>query len=702
MLTTFLSLRGAQATKQSQFDDNRTLYNFKRQCIEHSLYGVDIDPGAVEIAKLRLWLSLVVDEEEIKNIKPLPNLDYRIMQGNSLISEFMGINFDDENSKKSINDLEIKINELNNDLSDIESENASYYKRNRKFDQNLLGRKNELNKIISGLQKKKNQLLKKANTDQNNISSLIKEFEKKKNEFLNESNVTRKSQLKEEVDDLLVKIFETKLKKQKTDYFSVLKNIENKYSGLRNEKQKAELIKTEKEKLYKESGFDLESAEKQLKEFSSERKIKPFFLWNLYFSEVFHNKGGFDVVIANPPYGLLNKRQNKAQTIVVTPQEFHYYKTSTEYESARGGMINIFRLFILKSIYLIQNSGVLSEIFPLAFIADASAAKLRKYILNRCSLQLIEAFPERDNIRKRVFEEVKMSVCVMVLTGDKGNTDDDFFIRIHYDRYVNALNEKTILNSNLIKLFDNNKYTIPLMFQNDIDLISKIYKKSIRIQDMGHCYTGEVDMTLGKKYISYNKNNAVLLRGAGIDRYLIQKRMSQGELLYLKAEKYLANASKEKIKHSQTQRIVLQAITGVNEKIRLKMTLIDENIFCANSVNYIISNNSDINIKYLLGVLNSSLINYIFCKFSTNSNVNGYEVDNLPFPRPNKQEITNGIIQLVDKILNITRTEDYPQNPQKQAKVKAIEAEIDQLVYNLYDLTPEEIKIVEGENENAD
>ena len=85
VLTPFLSLRGAQTTNQSQFDDNRTLYNFKRQCIEHSLYGVDIDPGAVEIAKLRLWLSLVVDEQDIKNIKPLPNLDYKIVCGNSLL-----------------------------------------------------------------------------------------------------------------------------------------------------------------------------------------------------------------------------------------------------------------------------------------------------------------------------------------------------------------------------------------------------------------------------------------------------------------------------------------------------------------------------------------------------------------------------------------------------------------------------------------
>ena len=67
-------------------DEKRTPYNFKRRCIEHSLYGVDIDSGAVEIAKLRLWLSLVVDEDDIKNIKPLPNLDYKIVCGNSLLS----------------------------------------------------------------------------------------------------------------------------------------------------------------------------------------------------------------------------------------------------------------------------------------------------------------------------------------------------------------------------------------------------------------------------------------------------------------------------------------------------------------------------------------------------------------------------------------------------------------------------------------
>ena len=74
---------------------DRAVYDLKRNAIEKSIYGVDIDPGAVEIAKLRFWLSLVVDEENTANIKPLPNLDYKIMQGNSLITSYEGIDFDE-------------------------------------------------------------------------------------------------------------------------------------------------------------------------------------------------------------------------------------------------------------------------------------------------------------------------------------------------------------------------------------------------------------------------------------------------------------------------------------------------------------------------------------------------------------------------------------------------------------------------------
>jgi len=77
----------ARSALTPYFNDvrDRTAYQFKRHAIQNCLYGVDIDPGAVEIAKLRLWLSLVVDEDDVKHIKPLPNLDYKVVTGNSLL-----------------------------------------------------------------------------------------------------------------------------------------------------------------------------------------------------------------------------------------------------------------------------------------------------------------------------------------------------------------------------------------------------------------------------------------------------------------------------------------------------------------------------------------------------------------------------------------------------------------------------------------
>lgn len=84
MMTEIVRARCALTPYFNDFHE-RTPYFFKRHAIQSCLYGVDIDPGAVEIAKLRLWLSLVVDEEDVKQIRPLPNLDYKLVAGNSLI-----------------------------------------------------------------------------------------------------------------------------------------------------------------------------------------------------------------------------------------------------------------------------------------------------------------------------------------------------------------------------------------------------------------------------------------------------------------------------------------------------------------------------------------------------------------------------------------------------------------------------------------
>jgi len=230
-------------------DNGRTTYDFKRQCIEHSIYGVDIDPGAVEIAKLRLWLSLVVDEDDIKNIKPLPNLDYKIVCGNSLFG----------------------------------------------VEKNLFNLK------------------------------LFNDLEKSKPLFFNETNPRKKQEYKKQIEELISKIT----------------------NG------------------HKEFDFEV------------------------YFSEVFHEKKGFDVVIANPPYvsfGLRGLKKPKKEWDEVIRKK---YPNSAEYK------LNTYTIFMDKGIQLLKNNGVITYITPDSFLLGMYFSKIRKFILNTCKIQAFLMF-ERD------------------------------------------------------------------------------------------------------------------------------------------------------------------------------------------------------------------------------------------------------------------------------------------------------------------
>jgi len=123
--------------------------------------------------------------------------------------------------------------------------------------------------------------------------------------------------------------------------------------------------------------------------------------------------------------------------------------------------------------------------------------------------------------------------------------------------------------------------------------------------------------------------------------------------------------------------------------------------FSSKDVYYITTKDREINLKYMLSLLNSSLIfHWLYHKGKrkgTCLELYYKPLSEIPIKKIPKAE-QKPFIELVDRILVITKYEDYTVNPQKQAKVKSLEAEIDQLVYKLYDLTPEEIKIVEGEN----
>ena len=407
------------------------------------------------------------------------------------------------------------------------------------------------------------------------------------------------------------------------------------------------------------------------------------FDFNLHFSEVWHKKGGFDIVIGNPPYGLLNKKQNQNFSITVNSEHLDYFKTATKFESAKGGVINVFRLFITQSGKLLNKNGVFAEIFPLAYTGDVTSKNIREHNLNNFRIIGIEAFPERDNENKRVFRHAKMSVAILFFTG-KDTTTDAFYLRTHYDRYVNELNEKVFVTKKDILKLDPIYNTIPILTKSDLKVLQKIYSKQQRIFDITNCFTGEIDLSLDKKYLRESDQYSILLKGAIIGRYEVRLKMSQGEIMFLDSKEYLQNNAGARSTHYLQDRIGMQGITGVNERIRLKMALIPKGTFLANSVNYIIMPEGLIQNKLALLQLNSELHNYIFKLTSTNSNVNGYEVNNLPIidNTPSKEVITT----VVDFLLILTKTS---RNDAKN-QLSFYDSLASSICYELY--FPEEIK----------
>lgn len=340
-----------------------------------------------------------------------------------------------------------------------------------------------------------------------------------------------------------------------------------------------------------------------------------------------------------------------------------------------------YRMFICRCFSLLKNDGHCCLIFPLAFMGDATNSKIRQFVMENTQVDFIEAFPERDIESKRVFKEVKMSVCILGATKRKVPSSYKFSVRIHRDKYVDDNNEAMFISYDEIKAIDNKYLSIPLIRQHELSIFLKMTNECKRMSEISKCYTGEVDISLHSEFITNSSSDHSMLRGAQVQKYYITNDISQGDILFLKADGYLDKNKGEKSQHHNRRRIVMQGITGVNEKWRLKMTMAQPPYFCANSVNYLIPDMTDDFDYFILGILNSKLLNWYFAKLSTNSNVNGYEIDGLPI-KMGTVEQRNEIIQLVGELL-----QSYDE-----IKVK----EIDDIVYQIYGITEYEKPIIEG------
>lgn len=291
----------------------------KKNIIQHSIYGVDIESGAVDIARLRFWLALVVDEIEPL---PLPNLDYKIMQGNSLLESFEGI-----------------------DLSQISD--ASAYEEVYETDQI---------DMFSGEAKKSVSI----SLNSEDVETLI-------DEYFNAYDPEAKKEIHKKIDSQVIKHIGYTFYQHKKELSKNKKILE------KNPRAKSDKKLLNKIKLLQDDINQFHEKEIKLAKVSSSKE-RPFFLWHLFFNDVF-SEGGFDIVIANPPY--VGVKGNS--------ETFNLIKTG-KYGQFSKGRAELFYYFFHLAIELLKNNGVSCFITTNYFPTATDASLLRKDLRNNTTL----------------------------------------------------------------------------------------------------------------------------------------------------------------------------------------------------------------------------------------------------------------------------------------------------------------------------
>lgn len=298
----------------------------KKNIIQHSIYGVDLEKGAVDIAQLRFWLSLVVDELKPH---PLPNLDYKIMQGNSLLESFEGVDLSKMGKTKS----DVRIVEPERDLFGNMKENQM-----------------------------KMTFSKSETTEK--IQQLIKRF------FSIEKAEDKKA-IRDEINYLVLQHIEynIELRENQLNRFineagnpnNLNKNAKKKYDGYVADLDKIQATKTNLLKI-------------------QETDERPYFLWHLYFMDVFE-KGGFDVMIGNPPY--IQLQSMGKETDILENLDFKTF-------SRRG---DIYCLFYEKGFELLKNKGTLVFITSNKWMRGGYGKSLREFFSQVNTKRIIDLGP---------------------------------------------------------------------------------------------------------------------------------------------------------------------------------------------------------------------------------------------------------------------------------------------------------------------
>ncbi|MCG2725833.1 MAG: Eco57I restriction-modification methylase domain-containing protein, partial [Elusimicrobia bacterium] len=616
---------------EAAFKNNELDYGRKLYLIKNCLYGIDIQPIAIQIAKLRFFISLIVDQKvdilkENFGIRSLPNLDFKLICANTLIGA------PKECELKKENDLGMEIiDPFFEKFNSLTDKYFSAYLPNEK--KNITG---EIKKLVNKKVQDKIAEAKRLGTHLGTHSN--KQF----NKF-----------------------------------------VANKYKNqIEQKKRNAELWQSYNN-LFKHESVG-------------------FFETKYFFPKA---KDGFDIVIANPPYVRADDPNIKNQRVAIMNSKT--FRTLWE-------KWDLYVAFIEKGYGLLAHNGILEFIIPDAYMSSKYAEKSHEYFLQNATISRINFCSDL-----KIFEAAVRNIIIEFTK----NTNPDYIpLRIrHKDTWDNLIflpsKKQLEMGENTFKLDSENKIIGDL--SNTLIWVEICYvSKGMVLNSDEKQYKNEfqkIDLISETKDEIHSK---LYIEAKWIKKYFIEK---------VKYLEWNTPRVPEKI-----SRPTFPELYVPQKIIKGRMTPAiydDKGLFCNDScfvcvlwrdlaslknrsikgsikkdfhINDIQSfrkqlekNSSLFNLKYLLAILNSKFA-YKFLDSVRRSQIGFYPDDlkKLPIKKISLTE-QKPFVEIVDKIMAITQSDDYLENPAKKEKVKEYEKQIDQMVYKLYNLTNEEIKIVE-------
>ena len=631
----------------SEFDP----YQTKLRIINNCIYGSDIQPIAMLISKLRFFISLICEQDESRinysdlennyGIDTLPNLETKFVAANSLLTADIHNYADDDWTQDAT------LIKLKNDLLAIRKSHfmvRTQTTKLRKREEDRLKREEIQNYILQ------------STTQPDPIK--IQMYEARINHLNAERDLYKGEKIVEEIVDTQASLFdEAQPQVVRKDINKIHRDrIDSEIKGLQ------QAIAKEQNKR-NPVGFN--AAIQQITDWNPYDQLKaaPFFDPDWMFGIT----DGFDIVIGNPPYFQVSKG-------IYSATQFPYS------EGKDTGKQNMYKLFVEHSYNSAKEEGIACMIVQSSLMCDMSSKYTRELLLRHSCLEQMIEFPKTaPTPAGQVFASVCQGTCIYLLRKSEP-ANYAFMLSVNNDcTTLQTMQKEMILQDALIEFYPED-YAIPLLNKDEFNVLKRIKANSIRLNDVIiEVAQGDMNLTTSKDEITSNRTSVKLLRGRHISSYYTD---------YEAVDEYIRRGFKhESVQlNKSVQYIVCQEISGTVDprRIHTALTNTSEAFLCGHTINKIRLQETKWN-YYIIGLLNSTLMDWVFRKTSSNNHVGGYELKQLPIIMAEDRKPIEKIVKAI-----IAAKE---QNP--NADTSKFESQLDNEVYALYGIEGKDRELIE-------